>query len=116
MNIEILSVVTPSSIYHIYYTWKTFWEEHFTLVNMKNCGCRNVSKHREIKDGEKYTTLYISLGFGSLENIEIASSYKKSIVGDQERGLLPLWVSIPLEGQIFKKASSAITNVSLKDI
>ena len=60
MNMNILSVVTPTSIYHGYSTGKTFWEEKFTGeekftlgefsdVNMQNCGRRNVRKHREIK-------------------------------------------------------------------
>ena len=47
MNMKLLSVVTPWSIYHGFSTWKTFWEENFTgeenftlgeftAVNMKN--------------------------------------------------------------------------------
>ena len=42
MNMKLLSVVTPLSIYHSYSTRKTFWEEKFTgeeklfsAVNMK---------------------------------------------------------------------------------
>ena len=42
MNMKILTVVTPMSIYHGSYTWKTFWEEIctgkeklFLAVNMK---------------------------------------------------------------------------------
>ena len=47
---KLLSVVTPSSIYHGCSTKKTFWEEKFTLgeftsVNIKNCGRHNVRKH-----------------------------------------------------------------------
>ena len=30
MNMQILAVVTPPSIYHGCSTWKTFWEENFT--------------------------------------------------------------------------------------
>ena len=55
MDMKILAVVTPPSMYPRYLTWKTFWEENFTgeekvfsAVNMKNCGCHNVRKHREI--------------------------------------------------------------------
>ena len=66
MNVKVLSVVTPPSIYHGCSTWKTFWEEKFTAeeklfsaVNMKNCGLHNVSKHREIKGRDKYVNLYI---------------------------------------------------------
>ena len=41
MNMKLLEVVTPPSIYYGCSTWKTFWEEMFTLcdisgVNMKN--------------------------------------------------------------------------------
>ena len=44
---------------------------------MKNCGRRNVRKHVNIKDGEKYITLNISLEFGNLEKMEITSSEPK---------------------------------------
>ena len=30
MNMKLLEVVTPSSIYHSCFTQKTFWEEKFT--------------------------------------------------------------------------------------
>ena len=74
---KLLAVVTPPSIYNCCSTRMTFWEEkftgeeHFTIgestdANMKNCGCHNVSKHRDIKDRDDYTTLYISLQFGCL--------------------------------------------------
>ena len=53
MNIKLLEVVTPPSIYHGCSTRKTFWEGNFTggetlfsAVNMKKFGCRNVSKHK----------------------------------------------------------------------
>ena len=70
MNMNLLSVVTPLSIYHGCFTRKTFWEENFTgeekftlgefsAANIKNCGCRNVRKHREIKGSDKYVTLDI---------------------------------------------------------
>ena len=70
MNMNLLAVVTPPSIYHICSTQKTFWgeiftdEKKFTLgdfapVNMKNCGHCNVRKHREIKDSDKHITLDI---------------------------------------------------------
>ena len=61
-----LVVVTPPYIYHGCSTWKTFWEEKFTgkqelfqFVNMKNCGCRKVRKHKEIKVSDKCVTLNI---------------------------------------------------------
>ena len=68
MNMKLLAVVTPPSIYHGLSTRKTLWEEKFTseekftlgelsAVNMKNCVRQNVRKHREIKGSYKYVTL-----------------------------------------------------------
>ena len=70
MNMKFPEVVTPPSIYDGCSTRKTFWEENFTgeekftlgeftAVNMKNCGCRNVSKQRDIKGSDNYVTLEI---------------------------------------------------------
>ena len=58
MNTKLLVVATLPSIYHGCSTWKTIWNKKFTLgefipVNIKNCGCRNVRKHRDIKNNEK---------------------------------------------------------------
>ena len=92
MNMKLLSVVTPSSIHHVFYTRKTLWEEKFKLgqfsaVNMKNCCRRNVRKHREIKGSDNYTTLDISLKFGSMDKMRITSLEPKYIIReDQERG------------------------------
>ena len=84
MSTKLLSVVTPLSIYHSCFTRKTFWEENFTgkeqlfsAVNMKNCGRRNVRKHKEIKGSEKYVTLDISSKFDSLNKMKITSSESK---------------------------------------
>ena len=84
MNMKILVVVTPPSVYHGCSTRNMFWEEKFTLgeftpVNMKIYGSHDVRKHREINNGEKYITLDISLKFGSLENMIITSSEQKRI-------------------------------------
>ena len=84
MNMKLLSVVTPPSIYHGCSARKMFWEENFTgeekftlgeftAVNMKTFGLRNVRKHIEIKSSDKYVTLDISLKFDSLENMIITS-------------------------------------------
>ena len=93
MNTNILAFVTPPSIYHVCSTQKTFWEEkftpgEFTPVNMKDCGHRNVNKHREIKNGEKYTTLDISLKFDSLDKMITTSSEPKYNFGISEKGLI----------------------------
>ena len=79
MNMNLLAVVTPPFIYHVCSAWARFWKEkftpgEFTPVNMKNRGRRNVRKHREIKNGEKYITLDISMNFGSLDKMKITSS------------------------------------------
>ena len=70
MNMKLLAVATPPSIYHVCSTRKKFWEEKFIdkdnlflAVNMKNCGRRDVGKQREIKGSDKYVTLDISLKF-----------------------------------------------------
>ena len=100
---NILAVVTPLSIYHVCSTRKTFREGYFTPVNMKNCGHHNVRKHRDIKNGEKYITLDISLKFGSLDKMKSTNLQSQNIIWeDQERGWLPLWVSTPLKGKIKK--------------
>ena len=63
MNLKLLEVVTPTSIYNGSSTQKPFWdkifigEENFTLgeftaTNMKCFGIQNVRKHREIKDSD----------------------------------------------------------------
>ena len=88
---KFLVVVVPPSIYHGCSTRKTFWEGKFTgknqdlfvYVNMRNCGQRNVRKHREIKDsGERVTLnmngiLKISEEFDNLDNMETTSSESK---------------------------------------
>ena len=88
MNMKLLLVVTPPSIYNDCSTRKTFWEEkftgeekftlgEFTAVKMKKCGRLNVRKHRYIKDSDKYTTLDIYLKFGSLDKMITKSSEPK---------------------------------------
>ena len=57
-------------------------------MNMKNCGRRNVRKHREIKGSDKYITLDISLKFGSLDKIMITSSEPKDDLVRSGKGLI----------------------------
>ena len=66
MNMKLLKGVIPPSFYHGCSNWKTFREEKFTgekhlflAVKMKNCGRRNVRKHKDIKGSDKYVTLDI---------------------------------------------------------
>ena len=56
MNVKLLVVIMPPSIYHGFSTQKTLWEQKFRLgeftpVNMKSCVCHNVKKQREINNG-----------------------------------------------------------------
>ena len=95
MNMKLLAVVAPPSIYHGCPTWKTFWEEKFTgeeklfsVVNMKNCVLRNVREHREIKDSDNYVTFDISFKFDSLENMEITSSESNKKLEISGKGLI----------------------------
>ena len=78
---KFLVVVIPPSIYRGCSTRKTFWEEKFIgkkyffqSVNMKNCGRRKVSKHKEIKCSDKIVTLNVSAKFDSLNKMETTSS------------------------------------------
>ena len=81
INMKLLAVVTPPSIYHGCSTWKTVWEGKFTgkenlflAVNLKNCGHYNGRKHKEIKDSYKHVTLDISLNFDSMYKMNITYS------------------------------------------
>ena len=88
INMKFPVVVTPPSIYHGCSTRKTFWEEKFTgkkqdlfeSVSMRNCGQRNVRKHKEIKGSDKcvtlnmYEILNISEKFDHMDNMESTSS------------------------------------------
>ena len=84
MNVKLLAVVTPPSIYHGCSIQKTFWEGNFkgegklfSAVNIKKCGRRNVRKHKKIKGSDKYVTLDISFKIYSLDKIKITSSESK---------------------------------------
>ena len=96
---KFLVVVTPVSIYHGCSTQKTFREENFTgkqdlfeSVNMKNCGQRNVRKHKEIKGSDKcitlnmYEILNFSEKFENLDKMETTSSESKVKLRNQESG------------------------------
>ena len=49
----------------------------FLAVDMKNCGRRNVRKHKDIKGSDKYVTLDISSKFESMDKMKITSSDSK---------------------------------------
>ena len=95
MNIKLLAVVTPPSIYHDCSTQKTFWEENFTgegklfsAVNMKIYDHRNVRKHMEIKGRYKYVTLDISLKIDILDKMRITSSESEENLKISGKGLI----------------------------
>ena len=105
MNMKLLAVVTPLSIYYGCSTQKTFWKENFTpgeftAVNMKNCGRHNVRKHREIKGSDKYVTLDISLKVDSMEKMRITSSESRDNLGIPGKGLI---TSLGLKAKVTPK-------------
>ena len=92
---KFLVVVTPPSIYHGCSTRKAFWEGKFTgkkyffqSMNMKNCGCRKVRKHKDIKGSDKIVTLNVSAKFDSLNKMKTTSSESKGKLGRSGKGLV----------------------------
>ena len=98
---KFLVVVTPPSIYHGCSTRKTYWEEKLTRkqdlfesVNMKNCGRRNIRKHKEIKGSDKcvtlniYEILNISKKFDSMNKMETTYSESEVELERSEKGLV----------------------------
>ena len=57
-------------------------------MNMKNCGCLKVMKHKEIKGSDKIITLNVSAKFESLNKMKIASSESKVKLGRSGKGLV----------------------------
>ena len=136
---KFFAVVTPSSIYHGCSTRKMFWEEKFTgkenlflAVDMKNCGCHNVRKHKEIRGNDKYSTLnkhkdirgsdkYVTLDISSkfdiLDKMKITSSESKGKLEIPGKGLITsLGFKDKAKLQKYKKARYAIGTASEKDI
>ena len=92
---KFLVFFAPPSIYHGCSTRKTFWEEKFTgkkqdffvSMNTRNCGQRNVRKHREFKGSDErvtlkayenmYEILKFSEKFVNLDKMETSSSESK---------------------------------------
>ena len=92
---KLLVVVSTPSIYHGCSTRKTFWEEKFTgkkylfqSVNMKNCGCQKVRKHKEIKGSDKIVTLNVSEKCDSMKNMKTTYSESKGKLGRSGKGLV----------------------------
>ena len=122
MNMKLLEVVTPPSIYNGCSNRKTFWEGKFTgeeklfsSVNMENFSRCNVRKHRDIKGSDKYVTLYILLKFDSIDKMKIISSYSKEKLGRSGKGLITyLGLKAKVSPHKFKKSRYAIGNISKK--
>ena len=55
---------------------------------MKNCGRRNVRKHKVIKGSDKYVNLEISLKFDNLYKMKITSSESKGKLERSVKGLV----------------------------
>ena len=122
MDMKLLAVVTPPYLSHGCSSWKTFWEEKFTLgkfasVNMISCSRCNVRKQREIKNGEEYITFDISLKFFILYNMKITSSGPKYYLKTSIKGLIAsLGLKTIVRSNKDKKVRYAITNVIMKDL
>ena len=84
---------------------------------MKMCGCHNFRRHRDIKNGDKYINLDISLTFGSLDKMKITSSHPNDYLRRPGKGLINL-LGIKTIGSSKKnkKARYDINNVSMKDL
>ena len=88
----------------------------FSYLNMENCGHSNVRKHIEIKGGDMYVTLDISLKFVSLNNMKITSSESKDNLVISGKGFITyMRLKAKVRPHKYKKARYAIGNVSKKD-
>ena len=89
----------------------------FLDVSIKNCGCHNVKKNKEIKGSDKYVTLAISTKFDILEKMKITSSESKGKFERSGKGLITSLVfKTKGRSQRYKKARYAIGNVSKKKL
>ena len=89
----------------------------FQSVNTKNCGCRKVRKHKEIKNSDKIVTLDISAKFDGLKNMETTSSESKGKLERSGKGLVTaLAFKTKVRSPKYKKARYNIVNVSEKDL
>ena len=82
---------------------------------MKNCGRRNVRKHREIKNGEQYIIFDISSKIDFLDKRGFTSSESKGCTVGPGNGLtksMSLSTKIPNKKQ---KESFPITNINKQD-
>ena len=64
---------------------------------MKNCVCRYIRKHREIKGSDKYVTLEIWLKSNGLNKMKITSSESKDNPVRLVKGLI---TSLDIKGKV----------------
>ena len=84
---------------------------------MKNCGHWNVKKHKDIKGGDKYVTLYISLMFDILDKMKITSSESIGKLEKWGNGFITLLgFKAKVRPQKYKKARNVNRNFSKKDL
>ena len=90
---------------------------------MRNCGQRNVRKHKEIKGSDKcvtlniYEILNISEKFDDLDKTETTSSESKVKMEGSGKGLVTaLTLKTKARSEKYKKVGYAIGNVSMKDL
>ena len=90
---------------------------------MKNCGCRKVRKHKEIKGSDKcvilniYEILNISEKFDDMDKMETTSSESKvKMDGSGKLLVTALDLNTKARSTKYKKARYAIRNVSMKDL
>ena len=55
---------------------------------MKNCGCLNVRKQRDTKNGDQYIDLKTPLKFVNMDKMKIISSKLKYYLGISGKGLI----------------------------
>ena len=95
----------------------TVEENSFSAMTMKDCGRRNVRKHKDIKGSDKYVTLDILLKIDSLDNMKITSSESKEKLERSGKGLITfLGIKAKVMPHKYKNARCAIGNVSKKDL
>ena len=90
---------------------------------MRNCGQRNVRKHREIKDSDEHVTLNmneilkISEEFDNLDKMETTSSGSKVKIEVSGKWLVTaLALKTKARYKKYKMARYAIGNFSMKDL
>ena len=118
-NMELLAVVTPPPYNYICWsTWKTFWGENFTPVKITVCGRRNVRKHGEIKNGEKYIILDIFSKVDGKDKRGVISSisrYRMEIPGKGMTTSLSLGTKNTNKKQKARFSSNDITNQDFRN-